>query len=147
MNEKERAEKYVRSKCPELMELSFGCEIYDADAVLPWTKRLKLLAYNGKTGTIYCQETDGSIFQRKTKLERYEIIGHPIQLQHWLRVVEKHSLETFKRTGTEHFYVTTKNCLCMNEVATDNEVIVFNLTTGQPATEADYKAFNQILGI
>ena len=28
---KQKAEQYVREKCPELMELSFGCEVYEPD--------------------------------------------------------------------------------------------------------------------
>ncbi len=29
----------------------------------------------------------------------------------------------------------------------DREYLFFNLTTGQPSTEADYKSFNEIVGI
>jgi hypothetical protein len=58
------------------------------------------------------------------------------QLQHWLRVIP---------WDTNALYFSLTGCIC--DRANENKVIViFNMLTGQPATEADYKAFNDIVG-
>lgn len=65
-----------------------------------------------------------------------EIIGHPIQIQHWLRVLPKYHLELG----------ATANFLYAEYSGTDKTVSI-NLTTGQPATEVDYQAIADILNI
>lgn len=72
---------------------------------------------------------DGGVRALKT-------VGHPIQLQHWLKVLE----------GKAHFaqHIYNQNMLMQNVLGLE---LKFNLTTGQPATEEDYKAFNEVVGI
>jgi len=54
----------------------------------------------------------------------------PIHLQHWLRVLPDHG-------RFDDFYWEYG----------DDVVIRFDKVTGAPATEADYKAFNELVGI
>jgi hypothetical protein len=138
MNEKEKAEKYVRSQIKELMEPKAGCRlIWKGEA---WHEHGIMLRGGKLSNLTLSNLTTGKIEQRD---DTWEIIGHPIELQHWLRVFEK---------------ISTRFMYCLN---LDGELIKyvgenldvpthamwFNLTTGQPATEADYQAFNQIVGI
>jgi len=162
----QKAEAYIREQLPELMELSFGCE------VKLWTDNGKPYGQGASMDNataLYLYETEGFITVQHTKGVEYrqgsypkeigfihnksritEIIGHPIQLQHWLRVllereVPKHEYKEnifMKRDGT--FTVGW-----VDSIAQESGVyaIKFNLTTGQPATEADYQAFNEIVGV
>lgn len=84
MNEKEKAEAYVRSKCPELMELSFGCRVKVKNEDTFFT------AINKPYGSLHWdfikvaerKEVDNGI-----NVLGLEIIGHPIQLAHVLRCI------------------------------------------------------------
>lgn len=60
----------------------------------------------------------------------------PLALQHWLRVLGQ--AETLAKITVNHD---------ADELIIFSPEITFNLITGQPATEADYQAFNQIIGI
>lgn len=90
-----------------------------------------------KGGRMYCKEADGSVFHVRTGSLKYEIIGHPIQLNHWLKVLDKqNTLYELCNSGVMYWNVENRSRL-----------IHFNLTTGQPETESDYQKFNQIVGI
>ena len=74
---------------------------------------------------------------------------HSIQLQHWLRVLEENE-------PAEYSINLSGQLLTYAGEIDDNrpgfrvafgKKLHFNMTTGQPATEADYQAFNQIVGI
>lgn len=59
------------------------------------------------------------------------------QLQHWLRVLP---------WGERDFYFLPAGFLCDKEQ--ENKLLVtFDMNTGQPATQSDYQAFNDIVGI
>ena len=60
-----------------------------------------------------------------------------IQLQHWLRVLEI--------TDVKYRYLNTD--LWHGLVVDSGVDLKFNLTTGQPATEEDYKALLEIVGV
>ena len=132
MTPQQKAEQYVRGKLPELRELSFGCEV--ARHPIGGYKYLRRVGNSFKTGY-----TDAYVL-RDTKVEVYpakdlKIIGHPIQLQHWLSVLDsKFNPKSKVMAGNLWIYI-------------GNTDIVFNLITGQPLTEADYQAFNEIVGI
>lgn len=149
-----KAEAYVRQSLPELMELSFGCEVkypsqkryLEADELdNPQFTTAKVLMY-GENRSYDDTEEYFTVFNDWNEEEdlggrldegELEIIGHPIQLQHWLRVLEgNYCINENGVLGRYHY---------------DNDVywldMKFNLTTGQPATEADYQAFNDIVGI
>jgi len=71
---------------------------------------------------------------KATVLGEYKIIGHPIQLQDWLAVLGS--------DYNPHRRIVSFNC---DTCSVDG--VEFNLTTGQPATEADYKTFNDLVGV
>ena len=140
--EQEQAEAYVRKQRPALMELTRGCILskqhYGKEVFGQLLQKTKGNFENG--GDIL-----GVVFWfngRKTALKElvpaYKIIGHPINLQDWLSVLgEMFAIDSYGNT----LLFNTKN---------DNYGLAglrFNLTTGQPATEADYKAFNDIVNV
>ena len=141
MTEQLKAEAYVRKQRPALMELTFGCEVIVAgiekdnpgcehDVVVDDRKD-----EHGRIGMGYFGHVHPDDFQ--------EIIGHPIQLNDWLAVLDV-QLDTCGK-----FYVI-KRGERIGEDETEDEVVAifnFNLTTGQPATQADFKAFNDIVSV
>jgi hypothetical protein len=135
MSYKEKAEQYVRDKLPELMELSVNCIVKGLQS-----KEWKLIYRNdGKgIGQKYHFNEHGHIsFWSTSDKDAFEIIGHPIQLQHWLRVLEM-------QVSTERPWVRiTGDGWCEFY----DKDFRFNLATGQPATEDDYKAFCEIVGV
>lgn len=127
MREQQKAEAYVREECPEL-KLKGRKGFIKGDLCPDCKEEL-----GDDNGTIFCGSCPMQISD-KTNLG-----GHPIQLQHWLRVL-------FEKTPAEQgwWYIDQwGNC----ENKDTGECFHFNLTTSQPATEADYKAFNDIVGI
>lgn len=91
---KEKVEKRIRELVPELMELSFGCEVkinYDDGCepdslvgVVTWTRD------NGAyTKDDHMKMTVSCIGDCYTDDDSVEIIGHPIHLEHVLLAVEK----------------------------------------------------------
>lgn len=131
----ERAEKYVREKLPELMKLKWGCR------VKCWGRLgdVALSIYNADElqsfGVQFIDNTTNPLrhtWVNKDELPTVEIIGHPILLNHWMQVLPEKSR-----------YFTYDN----NKEIVVIGGITFNLTTGQPATEADYKKFCEIVGI
>ena len=135
MTEQLKAEAFVREARPALMELSFGCEVIVAgiekdnpgcehDVVVDDRKD-----EHGRIGMGYFGHVHPDDFQ--------EIIGHPIKLNDWLAVLED------AKPGNS--YVFQHGSLVYKP---ENKIVMdFNLTTGQPATEADYKAFNDIVSV
>lgn len=141
MTHKEKAEQYVREKCPELMELSFGCWVTPIAGNGTVAKIFKVYEDDTFDALIEAETEDAlaTITLTKAKLENVEIIGHPIQLQHWLKVLnEAVGTRNADRLGYHSNYVT----LFIKDVH-----ILFSLTTGQPATEGDYQEFCKIAGI
>ncbi len=148
MNHKQTAEEYVRSKRPALMELSFGCEVEE----IYWYKTethkkkkqpdWKYSREGGDYGTVvkdlrsdflpmWIDKGDQLEFQiQPNDIVSMKIIGHPIQLQDWLGVL-----------GVD----VARTDIDILVVSRNKKHVYFSLTTGQPATEADYKAFNEIV--
>ena len=135
MTEQIKAEAYVRSQRPALLELTFGCDVIvdgirednpgcEYDVVVDSRKdehgRIEL----GYFGHVHPDD--------------FKIIGQPIQLNDWLAVL-----------GSYNRAARIKNHQWGIEVTDDAVIIgdykiILNLNTGQPATEADYLAFNDI---
>lgn len=131
MNEyQQKAEAYVREQLPELMELSFGCEV--ECNVMGKALRMRVdgceVEVNGNGVKIDSDCYDFNVKEGK-------IIGHPIQLQHWLRVLG------------EIYVSSLLTCMVHKDGIFTLLGLQFNLTTGQPATEEDYKAFCEIVGV
>lgn len=141
MNEKEKAEAYVRSKCPELMELTSGCRFYDPTAI-DWARDLEIITYTPK-GKLYFREPDGSVFYATSSyLKGLEIIGHTTKLNDWLRVLNGNN-----RNVTGDAYSQSILEVTVETAEEYRKILNFNLITGQPDGEENYKAFNQIVGI
>jgi len=134
MTEQLNAEKFVREAIPELMELSFGCRVkYGTSYTTVWQV---LLAENSKEPNHYNTVDVRGASNYLRDIQSSEITGHPIALHHWLSVlVESNNHWDYK-------LVIRGDGVCFYK---QEELLSFNLTTGQPATEADYKAFNQIV--
>jgi len=143
MTEQLKAEAYVRSQRPALMELTFGCDVIVAgikednpgceyDVVVDSRKD-----EHGRIGLGYF----GHVHP-----DALTIIGHPILLNDWLAVlghVFSDAMEFYpaqeETENEEAFDLRWRNL--------EGVKIDFNLTTGQPATELDYKLFNDAVGI
>lgn len=137
MNEKEKAEAYVRSKCPELMELSFGCEVKKSKGRGDVWKMVHHNTGRGIGQKYHFLSWGGGSFWSTSDKEDFEIIGHPIQLQHYLQILDEIA-------DKQKVIYRLINC----RVLYFGKVIVkFHQKTGQPEDEEDWKAFNQIVGI
>ena len=139
--EREKAEKYVREKLPELMELHHGCEFRFPKVYGPIHKVCGAYV-EGEEGEEYAYAVDYMLFNgdfAKIKTDEIEILGHAIHLQHWLRVIADELHENVIKTAVhfEKYHV-------LRIGAGTPDMLCFNLTTGQPAAEADYKAFNTL---
>jgi len=136
MTEQLKAEKFVRKARPALMELSFGCRVkYGTSYTTVWQV---LLAENSKEPNHYNTVDVRGASNYLRDIQSSEIIGHPIALHHWLSVlVESNNHWDYK-------LVIRGDGVCFYK---QEELLSFNLTTGQPATEADYKAFNDIVSV
>jgi hypothetical protein len=135
-SEQQRAEAYVRRELPELMYKSKGCEI----------------AFKSEErfghGTVLMELKNGyqvwslGFFVTVEKGDVKQIIGHPIELQHWLRVLGQDDIFALEVMSDD--FIAHARWTSRRDAAAGG--INFNLTTGQPATEADFAAFNQIVG-
>ena len=129
MTEQLKAEAYVRSQRPALMELSFGCEVtYKGSVGVPKINMTATVLQTTQSGSIeiYTSHT------RYVNKDELTVIGHRPNLQDWLAVLGKYILASEITEGATivHFVKGVS--------------IAFLMTTGQPATEGDYKLFNDI---
>ena len=127
MTEQLKAEVYVREHRPALMELSFGATVeVDNGAATIRLGHHKIPIDNDNN------EWDVS----------YKVIGHPIQLNDWLAVLR----QSIEYSHHYHMYLdggVAKLIAWKN--GADELLFTFNMETGQPATEADFKSFNEIV--
>ena len=159
------AEAYVRSQRPALMQLSFGCKVEK----IYWYKS-ETHKKNNQPDWMYSREGgdygvvvkdlrndflpmwidkgDQLEFQiQPNDIVSMEIIGHRPQLQDWLAVLGKHTMFGIpKISGSANFI--SLPIYRGNKYSGDVFLeIRFNLTTGQPNSPEDYKAFNNITGV
>ena len=132
------------------MELSFGCE-----AILEGGEVVKLLG-GEISSSIYKEDkcelyylydwqhgkSDAHMWCAKKDLE---IIGHPIHLEHWLRVLAINKdgeidVHSSKHLGEAHI----AGISLYVQPDPDEDFIKFNLLTGQPT---DYEALAPLLGL
>ena len=141
MTEQLKAEAYAREQRPALMELSFGCRVkYGTSYTTVWQV---LLAENSKEPNHYNTVDVRGASNYLRDIQSSEIIGHPINLQDWLAVLEDEIADILVFDGVAKVQVGEE----YTEKGKVLSRIFFNLTTGQPATEADYKAFNDIVNV
>jgi len=81
MNE-EKKKKRIAECCPEVMELSFGCEIKLNDSAI--THRL---VSNVVGGNFYCHNLSDQSRRFPHYTQVAEILGHPITLEHVLKAM------------------------------------------------------------
>jgi len=139
MTEQQTAEAYVYKERTALMELTKGCEIkLKRDK---WTKCF--IAEEATPGVPAVVHLHGapSVYLTELDGKNLKIIGHRPQLQDWLAVLEK--LDT-------NYHLSFEGQI-MEYNPEDGTLhltgIWFDMDTGQPATEADYKAFNKIVSV
>ena len=139
MTEQLKAEAYVRVQRPALMELTFGCRVkYGTSYTTVWQV---LLAENSKEPNHYNTVDVRGASNYLSDIQSSEIIGHPIQLNDWLAVLVNHceQINYIQLNGTNYItFMANRH---------PYKTLLFNLTTGQPAAQQDYKAFNDIVGI
>lgn len=146
MTEKDKAEAYVRGKIPELMELSFGCRVKVKNQDVYYTAIGK--PYHN-TNWNFVKVAEYKDVDNGLNVLGLEIIGHPIELQHWLRVLLAREIP--KNEYKETVFIKRDGTFTVgwvDDIKQESGVyaVKFNLTTGQPATEADYQGFNEIVG-
>ena len=82
MTKKQAVGKAIREACPELMELTRGCEVQHKGTKRTW----KYCKPHGWDEGVFFVLTDQFQPQEVVSKE-WAIIGHPIQLQHVLRAI------------------------------------------------------------
>ena len=137
MTEQLKAEKFVRKARPALMELSFGCRVkYGTSYTTVWQV---LLAENSKEPNHYNTVDVRGASNYLRDIQSSEIIGHPIKLNDWLGVLGD-------STNVLHS-ISVVNKEILWDYDYHKPPMRFDVETGQPATEADYKAFNDIVSV
>ena len=161
MPHKQTALDAVRAHCPELMELSFGCEIehiywYKTEADkkkgnIDWMQTGH--HEDGQRGVVvkdlrdsdhlpmWVDYGDQLEFQIDAEdIVSFDIIGHQPQLQHWLRL-----LEPAISCGDLHgeYIIDQKEFMFVDEEG--DPILTFSLTDGQPSTEEDYKKICELI--
>ncbi|PTQ79273.1 hypothetical protein [Nitrosomonas ureae] len=120
--EQQKAEDFVRhhKDMGHLLNLTWGCEVM----------------VQGNKGVVvnndFIQLDTDELITIAGAIEIIQVIGHPIKFSDWLSVLGE--VET---NLTVVLY--SQKILIGNSLG-------FDLITGQPETEADYQAFNQMVG-
>jgi len=114
--------------------LTEGCEVKDTH-----NQQYYKVCNKSVNGDLFVSH--GSLVSNQYRIaeDRIIIIGHPINLQNWLGVLEK--LDT-------NYHLSFEGQI-MEYNPKDGTLhltgIWFDMDTGQPATQADFKAFNDIV--
>ena len=151
--EQEQAEAYVREQRPALMELTEGCLINltryrDSDKIFKIISVVRKPDKRGfndkmilhrikpkalKSSEVYWNVTEDAV-----------IIGHPINLQDWLAVLNN---MLYIVDGMGNLYLLKMMMNWKVPKIVGEPLLKFNMQTGQPATQQDYKAFNDIVSV
>ena len=83
---KQQVEAVVRETCPELMGLTFGCEVKVNGVFYVLDSNWAIETRTGNNLNEYKVITDQ--FNNWTEIEDFEIIGHPIQVSNVLRAID-----------------------------------------------------------
>lgn len=132
MTQQESVEQKIRSACPELQELTFGCRVQNDEKMATLLNILK----KEEDGDSYTVETvffDGDFQAYGVQIigGGWKIIGHPIQLQHVLRAIGigRRELMSASTQGGGHALV----------VKVGEDHMVWNLT--RPFSEQSEKVY------
>ena len=129
---KDKALAHVRSICPELMELSFGCEV-ERGIGLPKQKATVIQ----KSGVGWMLWLHGSEICHAEHTDKLNIIGHTPHLEHWLRGLNS-STDSYCHSIFDNGELTLSG----------KPVTVYDLTKdGENQSEEFYKAYCEIVGI
>ena len=96
--------------------------------------------------TTYKEKAEAYVREKLPELKGFDVDGFGVldetpQLQDWLRVLGQHDTHAFAcSAGGTLYRVNTEWELGV-------EVMQFCIATGQPATEADYQAYCEIVGV
>ena len=136
MTEQLKAEAFVRSQRPALMELTSGCRFQCGNVEWQVLHAHESALYEDYILNLNAVGCGNSRDFHKTEIEeKFKLIGHPIQLQDWLAELGK--------LGVLVKAYILANGLMEVEVNYGAKV-AFNLNTGQPNSPDDYKNFNDI---
>lgn len=152
MNYKQKALDHVRSVCPELMELSFGCWVYSE-----WrNSRVRHFVLHADYDRRWGRANDKYVWiaearwgkkpnggsTKKVLADDVTIIGHTPHLDHWLRGVGiDETTDVYVNSELETLSVV-KQSTPLNLVAQ------YNLTKdGENQSEEFYKAYCEIVGV
>lgn len=92
-----KLEEAIRKACPELMELSFGCEV-------------EIGAQTGRVvSTLFEPDIMVLLEEDVVTVKEYKILGHPIELQHILRTIAKE-----EKSSVGSFYIDLNGILFLN---------------------------------
>ena len=131
MNYKQKALDHVRSVCPELMDLSFGCWV--AIEARPDPLLLQVVEPYRNREQAWLM-TDHMVWHEG--YEKDQIIGHTPHLEHWLRALDKRGIP-YRYTNCGVVYWDS-----------DRDPIIFHFNDeGQPESEEDYRKFCCIIGV
>jgi len=119
-------------------ELTFGCEVQSENGST--AKIVKF--YEGDTFEAQMtKEYDGVeavVTMKDCKLDKVTVLGHPPQLQDWLALLRK-------KLDESRWYLKSDGRVMWQDNGVNFEKVKFNLTTGQPATEADWEALYELI--
>lgn len=143
---KEKALAHVRSVCPELMELSFGCEVHitgeDREHDAKFVYRYWI--------SVHGEEREDCVYKPKFQFgddmvirdsedPTVEIIGHTPHLEHWLRGIDANS--------TDPSWVISVSSNLMR-IEYRDVAGIYNLSAdGENQSEEFYQAYCEIVGI
>jgi len=136
MNKKELVQKKIRELNPELMELSFGCEIEkDGEIYSLAVAEDKGVFEKTLEGYWMCVNKEGQAVSLE-KGVREIIIGHPIQPHHILIALGDKVTKTVWQAHNERFALSTK----------DRGVFYLD-KNGAPLNEADLEVLYELLEV
>lgn len=148
MNYKQKALDHVRSVCPELMELSFGCRIvWKYEHALNAVSRVK----RGKDAVVMADlqvsglliRIENNLSLRTVNPHDCRIIGHTPHLEHWLRGVRKVAVDNYEQYEIKLFF----NSAWELRLTTPKGTINIDLTKdGENQDSSFYKTYCEIVG-
>lgn len=138
MNIKQKVQAYIREQIPELMGLSFGCWVLDRKSNVS-----RRIAGSNSEDEVLIKSIGAIKKYKLLDIHDFKIIGHPIHLEHYLRVLNDVKI-------SDAWVIDTEGNL-FGQCSTDGSPLdagcKFSLLTGEPASEDDWVKLSEVLGI